>query len=131
MGAVLLALRGSGRICIAFCGDGDFLMGVTALWTAARYRIPLLVVVYNNRGYFDDEMHQDRVARARGRPVENRWIGQTITDPDVDIAGMARAQGATGFGPVAEAAQLPAVLEQAIAAVEAGAVVVVDVLTVA
>ncbi len=126
-----LALRGSGRICIAFCGDGDFLMGVTALWTAARYRIPLLVVVYNNRGYFDDEMHQDRVARARGRPVENRWIGQTITDPDVDIAGMARAQGATGFGPVAEAAQLPAVLEQAIAAVEAGAVVVVDVLTVA
>lgn len=126
-----LALRGSGRICIAFCGDGDFLMGVTALWTAARYRIPLLVVVYNNRGYFDDEMHQDRVARARGRPVENRWIGQTITDPDVDIAGMARAQGATGFGPVADVADLPAVLDQAIAAVEAGAVVVVDVLTVA
>ena len=117
-------------MCVAFCGDGDYLMGVTALWTAVRYRIPLLVVVYNNRGYFDDEMHQDRVARARGRPVQNRWIGQTLTDPDIDIAGMARAQGARGFGPVLDGGQLEQVLIEAVAAVEAGEVVVVDVVTV-
>ena len=125
-----LALKGSDRMCVAFCGDGDYLMGVTALWTAVRYRIPLLVVVYNNRGYFDDEMHQDRVARARGRPVQNRWIGQTLTDPDIDIAGMARAQGARGFGPVLDGGQLEQVLTEAVAAVEAGEVVVVDVVTV-
>jgi len=35
-----LALKGSGRLPISICGDGDFLMGVTALWTAVHYQIP-------------------------------------------------------------------------------------------
>ena len=35
-----LALQGSGRLPVAVCGDGDFLMGVTALWTAAHYQHP-------------------------------------------------------------------------------------------
>ena len=95
-----LALKGSGRLPVAVCGDGDFLMGVTALWTAAHYRIPLLIVVANNRSFFNDELHQERVARMRNRPVENRWIGQRISEPDIDLAAMARAQGAQGFGPV-------------------------------
>jgi thiamine pyrophosphate-dependent acetolactate synthase large subunit-like protein len=122
-----LALRGSGRLPVAVCGDGDFLMGVTALWTAVHYNIPLLIVVANNRSFFNDELHQERVARARNRPVENRWIGQRIGDPEIDLARMAEAQGATGFGPVSEASELPAVFAQAIAAVDGGAVAVVDV----
>ena len=31
-----LALRGTGRLPVSICGDGDFLMGVTALWTAVH-----------------------------------------------------------------------------------------------
>ena len=91
---------GTGRLAVAVCGDGDFLMGVTALWTAVHYRIPLLVVVANNRTFYNDEVHQERMARMRDRPVANKWIGQRISDPDIDLAGMARAQGAEGFGPV-------------------------------
>jgi thiamine pyrophosphate-dependent acetolactate synthase large subunit-like protein len=122
-----LALQGSGRLPVAVCGDGDFLMGVTALWTAAHYKIPLLMVIANNRSFFNDELHQERVARMRNRPVENRWIGQRISEPDIDIAAMARAQGAQAFGPVTAIGELSSVLEKAIAAVEAGAVAVVDV----
>jgi thiamine pyrophosphate-dependent acetolactate synthase large subunit-like protein len=122
-----LALQGQDRLPIAICGDGDFLMGVTALWTATHYRIPLLLVVANNRSFFNDELHQERVARMRGRPVENRWIGQRIFDPDIDLAAMARAQGATAFGPVRDAAELASVYAQAIAAVDNGKVAVVDV----
>jgi len=122
-----LALKGSGRLPIAVCGDGDFLMGVTALWTAAHYRIPLLMVIANNRSFFNDELHQERVARMRNRPVENRWIGQRISEPDIDLAAMARAQGAQGFGPVSAIAELDGVLGNAVAAVEAGHVAVVDV----
>jgi thiamine pyrophosphate-dependent acetolactate synthase large subunit-like protein len=122
-----LALRDSGRLPVAVCGDGDFLMGVTALWTAVHYRIPLLVVVANNRSFYNDEVHQERVARMRARPVENKWIGQRIDDPDIDLAAMARAQGARGFGPVTRATGLEAILSEAIAAVEDGAVAVVDV----
>ena len=122
-----LALKGSGRLPIAICGDGDFLMGVTAVWTAVHYKIPLLFVIANNRSFYNDELHQERMARARNRPVENKWIGQRMSDPDVDIAAMGRAQGAVGFGPVTKASDLPAVLEKAIAEVDAGRVAVVDV----
>jgi len=124
---VALALRDSGRLPVAVCGDGDFLMGVTAIWTAVHYRIPLLFVVANNRSFYNDEVHQERVARMRARPVENKWIGQRIDDPDVDLAAMGRAQGAIGFGPVTSADKLEAILSEAIAAVEDGSVAVVDV----
>jgi thiamine pyrophosphate-dependent acetolactate synthase large subunit-like protein len=122
-----LALKGSGRLPIAICGDGDFCMGVTALWTAVHYRIPLLVVVCNNRSFFNDELHQERVARIRNRPPENRWIGQRISDPDIDCAGLGTAQGAVGFPPVIKTGDLLPTFEKAIAAVEAGHVAVVDV----
>jgi len=102
-------------------------MGCTAVWTAAHYRIPLLFVISNNRSFFNDEVHQERVARMRQRPVENKWIGQRMSDPDVDVAGMARAQGAQGFGPVTRSADLAAVFAKAIEAVEDGNVAVVDV----
>jgi thiamine pyrophosphate-dependent acetolactate synthase large subunit-like protein len=122
-----LALKGSGRLPVAVCGDGDFLMGVTAIWTAAHYRIPLLIVVANNRSFFNDELHQERVARMRNRPVENRWVGQRISEPDIDIAALARAQGALGFGPVSTIGDMETTLAKAIAAVEQGQVAVVDV----
>jgi thiamine pyrophosphate-dependent acetolactate synthase large subunit-like protein len=122
-----LALKGSGRLPIGICGDGDFCMGVTAVWTAVHYRIPLLLVVCNNRSFFNDELHQERVARIRNRPPENRWIGQRISDPDIDCSALGRAQGAVGFDPVTKPRDLLPTFEKAIAAVEAGQVAVVDV----
>ncbi|MCC5987066.1 MAG: thiamine pyrophosphate-binding protein [Pararhodobacter sp.] len=121
-----LALRDSARLPVAVLGDGDLMMGVSAMWTAARYAIPMLIVVANNRSYFNDEIHQEKVARIRGRPVENRWIGQRIAGPDIDIAAVARAQGAIGHGPVSDAAELAALLPQAVAETRAGNVVVID-----
>ena len=122
-----LALRDSGRMVAAILGDGDFLMGVTALWTAAHYRIPCLFVVANNRSFYNDEMHQERVAHERGRPVENKWIGQRIDEPDIDLASMAGAQGAFGIGPVTDLAELKPSLQRAIELVREGNVCVVDV----
>jgi len=122
-----LALKGSGRLPVAIVGDGDFLMGVTALWTAAHYGIPCLVLVANNRSFFNDELHQERVAKERSRPVENRWIGQRISGPEIDLAMMARAQGAQGIGPVTGIADLRPAIEKGVTAVRGGAVCVVDV----
>ena len=124
-----LALRDSGsdRVPVAILGDGDFLMGVTALWTAVHNAIPLLVVIANNRSFFNDELHQERVARDRGRPVENRWIGQSIREPDIDLATLARGQGCVGIGPIEDPKKLVAAITEAVAAVRAGKVCVVDV----
>ena len=124
-----LALRdsGSSRLPVAVLGDGDFLMGVTALWTAVRNSVPLLVIVANNRSFFNDELHQERVALQRGRAPENRWIGQAIRDPDIDLATMARGQGCTGIGPIDDTRKLVSAMRDAVAAVRAGKVCVVDV----
>jgi thiamine pyrophosphate-dependent acetolactate synthase large subunit-like protein len=123
-----LGLRGTGRLPVAVLGDGDYLMGLTAIWTAVANQIPLLVVVANNRSYYNDIAHQERVAIERGRPVERKWIGQRIDDPPPDLAMLARGQGAIGIGPVSGAQETVAALQQAAREVEAGKVVVVDVL---
>ena len=122
-----LALKGSRRMVVGIMGDGDYLMGVTALWTATHYKLPCLMIVANNRSFYNDELHQERMARERGRPVENKWIGQRIDEPDIDLAAMGRAQGAAGIGPVKQLSDLKPSLQQAIREVQKGAVCVVDV----
>jgi thiamine pyrophosphate-dependent acetolactate synthase large subunit-like protein len=119
-----IALQETGRLPVAVLGDGDYLMGGTALWTAAQLRLPLLVVVANNGTYLNDEIHQHRVAGIRSRPAENSWVGQRIEDPRPDLAGFARSLGLRGFGPVEQGQDLPAVLREAVAAAAEGPVVV-------
>jgi len=121
-----LALKGSGRLVVGLLGDGDFLMANTAVWTAAHYQIPCLMIVCNNRSFFNDELHQDRVAVERGRPPENRWIGMRIGEPDIDLAAMARAQGATGIGPVTRPQDVASAIEQGVDIVRKGGVCVID-----
>jgi thiamine pyrophosphate-dependent acetolactate synthase large subunit-like protein len=122
-----LALQGTSRIAVGVIGDGDFLMGVTALWTACHYKIPVLFIVANNNSFFNDEMHQERVAKERGRPVGNRWIGQRISDPDIDLAAMARAQGAKAFGPITDLQALDECVTEGLRLAREGNVVVLDV----
>jgi acetolactate synthase I/II/III large subunit len=59
--------------------------------------------------------------------VENKWIGQRIDEPDIDIAAMGRAQGAVGIGPITELSKLKPALKEAIDHVNKGRVCVVDV----
>jgi thiamine pyrophosphate-dependent acetolactate synthase large subunit-like protein len=122
-----LGLRGSGRLPVAILGDGDLLMGSQALWTATAQRLPALFIVNNNRSFYNDVEHQERVAKHRGRSVENRNIGMAISDPEVDLCALARSYGLKAFGPVADIAELRGALEAAFAAAEAGATVLVDV----
>jgi acetolactate synthase-1/2/3 large subunit len=120
--------KGSGRLCVSIIGDGDFLMTSNALWTAAKYQIPLLVVVLNNRSYYNDEEHQERMARWRQRPLENKGIGIRIEDPAPDLAAIARALSVDGFGPITEPDQLGPTLDKAIGIVQQGKTAVVDVI---
>jgi thiamine pyrophosphate-dependent acetolactate synthase large subunit-like protein len=115
-----LALLDSDRIPVAVLGDGDFMQGGTALWTAAHYSIPVLIIIANNRSNFNDEVHQEAVANERNRPKENRWIGQRIDDPAIDLAGFAKSQGVDSAGPIETVGELPAALEAALKVVEGG-----------
>jgi thiamine pyrophosphate-dependent acetolactate synthase large subunit-like protein len=124
-----LAARDRGEFPVGIIGDGDLMYAPGAIWTAAHHRIPMLVVVNNNRTYLNDEEHQEHVAKVRGRPVENAPIGIAMDDPAIDFAALARSQGAWGHGPVTDPDELAHVLKQAVEQVHDGAVAVVDVHT--
>ncbi len=113
MGAAL-AHQGTEKLCIDIQPDGDLLYTPSGLWTAAHHRIPLLVVMFNNRSYFNDEDHQILMAKARGRPVENAHIGLRLDDPPVDFTGMARSFGIHAEGPIEDPADLRPALTRAV-----------------
>ncbi len=121
-----LALQGTGRLAVGVVGDGDFLMSVTAIWTAVHYKLPALFIVCNNRSFYNDELHQERVAVERARPVENKWIGQQMSEPDIDIAAMGRAQGAEGIGPITRAEDVLPAVKKGLELAHSGKVVVID-----
>ncbi len=104
---------GKTQLCIDIQPDGDLLYTPSALWTAAHHRIPLLIVMYNNRSYYNDEEHQILMAKARGRPEENAHIGQRMDNPAVDFAGMARSFGLEAWGPIEDPADIRPALERA------------------
>jgi acetolactate synthase I/II/III large subunit len=97
-----LAYRGTDTIVVDVQPDGDLMYDPGALWTAANSRIPLLVVMYNNRAYYNDFEHQIRVAGHRGTPVENARVGQEIDDPAPDFAALAKSFGWYAEGPIVE-----------------------------
>jgi thiamine pyrophosphate-dependent acetolactate synthase large subunit-like protein len=121
------ALEEGGRLPVAVLGDGDFLMGGTALWTAAHYRLPLLIVVANNSSFYNDVVHQERMAAQRGRPARNSWIGQAITEPEPDLPAFARSLGFDAAGQVSDHSALPAALAAAVGAARSGQCALVDV----
>ena len=125
-----LALLGSDRLPIAILGDGDYLMGVTALWTAVHYEIPLLIIIANNRVYGNCVRHQERTANMRSRPIENKRIGLRIDNPVVDLVAMAHAQGVEGEGPIDDYDSLVGALTRAVEATNKGRCYLIDVLMV-
>ncbi len=126
---VALAHRDARRLVVDLQPDGDLMYDAGALWVAAKHRIPLLVVMYNNRAYYNDWEHQIRMARQRGTPVERAHIGMDLCDPDPDFAALARAQGWYAEGPFECAAGLGDALLRAIARVKAGQPALIDAVT--
>lgn len=124
-----LAARDRGQLGVGIIGDGDLLMAPGALWTAAHYRIPAVIVVNNNGSFYNDEPHQVEVARQRGRPIDNSWIGMRLAEPDVDFCALAETYGCIGIGPVQHPEGLAAALKEAVKVGRSGGVSVVDVRT--
>lgn len=134
LGATLgaaLAARGSDRLVIGLQGDGDLMYTPQALWTAAHHGLAALILIDDNSTYHRDELHQQAMARLRGRSVEAVGPGLHLTDPVIDHVGLAQSQGVTAFGPIASRAELVEVLPRAIDVVRSGEPAVVAVRTTA
>jgi acetolactate synthase-1/2/3 large subunit len=124
-----LAHRSQKRLVVDMQPDGDLMFDAGALWVAAKHRIPMLVVMYNNRAYYNDWEHQIRMAKQRGTPVERAHIGMDMTDPDPDFGKLAQSMGWYGEGPIDDPKKVASALKRAIAKVKAGQPALIDTIT--
>jgi benzoylformate decarboxylase len=96
------------RPVLALVGDGSAMYTVQGLWTAARYRIPLVWVILNNTSY---RILKQRIVALRGLAEQaDTYVGMELNDPAIDFVGLARSLGvaAERAGTVAEATDLVA-----------------------
>ena len=126
---VALAHREHRRLVVDLQPDGDLMFDAGALWVVAKHRIPMLVVMYNNRAYYNDWEHQIRMARVRGTAVERAHIGMDLDGPAPDFAAMAKSMGWYAEGPFESPDGLGAALKRAIARVKQGQPALLDTIT--
>jgi acetolactate synthase-1/2/3 large subunit len=126
---VALAHRDEKRLVVDMQPDGDLMFDAGALWVAAKHRIPMLIVMYNNRAYYNDWEHQIRMAKLRGTPIDRAHIGMDMCDPDPDFGKLAQSMGWYGEGPIDDPKKVAAALKRAIAKVKSGQPALVDTIT--
>jgi benzoylformate decarboxylase len=82
------------RPVVALVGDGSAMYTVQALWTAARYRLPVVWVIFNNTSY---RILKQRLVAMRGLAEQaDTFVGMELNDPAVDFVGLARSLGIDG-----------------------------------
>jgi thiamine pyrophosphate-dependent acetolactate synthase large subunit-like protein len=124
-----LGNRDKGILTVTIQPDGDLMYAPGALWTAAHHKIPLLLVMHNNRCYHQEIMHVQRMAGIHQRRLDTARIGNEITDPNIDFAKVAQGLGVWAEGPVTEPAKIGPALKRALAEVKNGRPALVDVIT--
>ena len=126
---VALAHKDTGRLVVDIQPDGDLMFDAGALWVAAKYQIPMLIVMHNNRAYYNDWAHQLRMAQIRGTDEAKAHIGMDLFGPEPDFGALARSMGCYGEGPIDKPADIKPALLRAIAEVKKGRVALVDTVT--
>ena len=106
--AVGVQIAEPGRRVVAVIGDGSAMYSITALWSAANQKLPVIFVITNNEGY---QILKNRLKLFHGNDTP---IGMDFNDPPMNIAKIAE-----GFGLASErvdtAAGFEAALDKALA----------------
>jgi len=126
---VALAFRGTGKVCVSIQNDGDLLYTPGSLWTAAHHAIPMLMVMFNNRSYYQDVGHQLAVTKMRQRPLDNVGVGVSLEGPATDFATLAKSFGIYGEGPILDPEEIRPALERGLKVVKEGKLALIDTVT--
>ena len=124
-----LANRDKGIITVSISGDGDLMYAPGVLWTAAHHKIPILMMIHNNRAYHQEVMHLQKMASLHNRRMDTAAIGTTIDNPNIDFAKLAQSLGVSSEGPIKDPAAIAPALSRALAAVKRGEPALVDVVS--
>jgi thiamine pyrophosphate-dependent acetolactate synthase large subunit-like protein len=123
--AIGAKLAAPDRQVVSSIGDGSVMYSASGFWTQARYHIPILTVVWNNRNYQTVRFAYHDYG---GRMVSSgKYAGMYLGDPDIDFVKLAESQGVSGER-VASGNDLRAALKRGIAATRDGRPYLVEVL---
>jgi acetolactate synthase-1/2/3 large subunit len=116
------------RMVVLTVGDGSWLYNpvLPGLMASAQYRLPLLVIVFNNGAYLSMRHNHVR-AYPQGAAIRTGNFSGVDLSAQPDAAAVAAAAGAVGV-TVSSTRQLAPALDKAIAAVRDGQSAVVNVL---
>ncbi len=79
------------RPVVGLIGDGSSMYTVQALWTAARYKIGAIFVIFNNTSY---RILKQRLHNMRGLAEQaDSYVGMELVDPKIDFVSLARSLG--------------------------------------
>ena len=125
-----LANRKYGRLTVAIQPDGDAMVANGVLWTAAHHKIPILIVMQNNRAFHQDFMDTQRIALVRNRgSLSTMGIGTEIANPNIDFAKLAQSLGVASEGPISNPNDLAAAIRRGIQVVKRGEPYLIDAVT--
>jgi benzoylformate decarboxylase/acetolactate synthase-1/2/3 large subunit len=124
-----LANRDKGIVTVSIGGDGDLMYAPGVLWTAAHHKIPILMVIHNNRAYHQEVMHLQKMASLHNRRMDTAAIGTTIENPNIDFAKLAQSLGLHGEGPISDPNAIGPALSRALAVVKRGEPALVDIVS--
>jgi thiamine pyrophosphate-dependent acetolactate synthase large subunit-like protein len=124
-----LANKKHGRISVSIQPDGDLMVAPGALWTAAKYQVPILIVMQNNRAYHQEVMWFQRAALKRNRSLDLTQEGFGLGPPNIDFAKMAESMGVGSSGPISDPKDLAAAIRRGIGVVKRGEPYLIDVVT--
>ncbi len=124
-----LANKKHGRLTVSIQNDGDLMFAPGVLWTAAHHRIPLLIIMHNNRAYHQELMQVQIMANEHNRGITRASIGSVLTDPAIDYAKLAQGMAVHSEGPISDPNDLGPAIKRAIEIVKNGEPALVDVLT--
>ena len=112
------------RECWALVGDGCFQFGLHGLWTAARYEVPVGIVIWNNGQY---QANRRFLHAYGGRAAETgKYIGCNLASPEIDNVALAKGYGVEGE-LVEEPGEVGPAIERCLAAMREGRAYVLDV----
>jgi acetolactate synthase-1/2/3 large subunit len=126
---VAYAYKNTDKLVVDLQPDGDLMFDLGAMWVAAKYEIPMLVIMYNNRAYYNDWAHQISVANKRGTDPDRAYIGMDLEGPEPDFAHIAKGMEWYAEGPIFDPKEIGPAVARGIEQVKKGKPALIDVIT--
>ncbi len=92
--AIGAKLAAPDRQVVLSIGDGSVMYSAPGFWSMARYQVPVLTVVWNNRDY--QTVRSSAYRYNKRMAATGHYHGLYLGDPDIDFVKLAESQGVKG-----------------------------------